>query len=70
MLRGLKKTFCTPGPKGPTETGIELYLSVYCGGMGQGLSDTGTGALGSADLGMVLALLDKVGISPLGQGHH
>ena len=43
MLRGLKKTFCTPGPKDPTETGIELCLSVYCGGMGQGLSDTGTG---------------------------
>ena len=52
MLRGLKQTLCTPGPRDPTETEIELCLSVSCGGMGQQWTDTGAGALGAADLGM------------------
>ena len=44
--------YCTPGPRDPTETEIELCLSVSCGGMGQQWTDTGAGALGAADLGM------------------
>ena len=52
MLRGLKQTLCAPGPRDPTETETELYLSVSCGGRGQQWTATGTGALGTADLGM------------------
>ena len=62
MLRGLKQTMCTAGPKDPTETGTELCLSISCGGTGQQWTTTGTGALGAGDLGY--------GISPLGGGHH
>ena len=58
MLRGLKQTFCAPGPRGPTETETELCLSVSCGGMGQqwsaagaGAHSAGAGAQGEADLG-------------------
>ena len=32
MLRGLKQTLCTPGPKDSTETETELSLSTSCGG--------------------------------------
>ena len=52
MLLGLKQTFCTPGPRDPTETETELCLSVPCGGMGQQWPAAGAGALGAADLGM------------------
>ena len=34
-LRGLKQTLCAPGPRDPTETEIELCLSVPCRGIGQ-----------------------------------
>ena len=44
MLLGLKQTFCTPGPRDPTETETELCLSVWIA--------AGAGALGAADLGM------------------
>ena len=52
MLRGLKQTLCTPGPREPTETETELCLSISCGGSGQWRTVTGAGALGAADLGM------------------
>ena len=34
-LRGLKHTLCAPGPRDPTETETELWLSISCGGVGQ-----------------------------------
>ena len=52
MLRGLKQTLCVAGPRDPTETEVELYLSVSCGGMDQQWPATGAGALGAADLGV------------------
>ena len=52
MLRGLKQTLGTPGPKDPTETETELYLSVSCELMGQQWTAAGAGALGAVDLGM------------------
>ena len=52
MLRGLKETFCAPGPRDSTETETELCLSVSCGGTGQQWTAAGAGALGAADLGM------------------
>ena len=52
MLRGLKQTLCAPGPRDPTETGLELCLSVSCTGMGQKWPATEAGALGAADPGM------------------
>ena len=36
----------------PTETELELCLSVSCGGMGQQWPATGVGVLGAADLDM------------------
>ena len=53
MLRGLKQILCAPGPRDLTETEIELFLSVSCGGMGQQCTVTGAGALVAADLGWV-----------------
>ena len=50
ILRGLKQTLCTPGPRDPTETEPELCVSVSCEDTGQQLP--ATGALGIADLGM------------------
>ena len=52
MLRGLTQTLYAPGPRDPTETEIELCLSISCGGTGQQWTAAGAGALGSADLGM------------------
>ena len=52
MLRELKQTLSTPGPRDPTETEAELCFSVSCGGMGQPWTAAGAGALGAADLGM------------------
>ena len=52
MLRGLKQTLCTPGPKDPTETETELCLSVSCGGTGQQWPAAGAGELGAADVDM------------------
>ena len=52
MLKGLKHTLCTPGPRDPTETGTELYLSVSSGGTGQQWTAAGSGTLGAADMGM------------------
>ena len=52
MLRGLKETLCTPGPRDPTETEPELCLSISCGGTGQQWTAIWTEALGAADLGM------------------
>ena len=43
MLGGLKQILCTPGPRDPTETETELYLSVSCGGTGQQWTATGAG---------------------------
>ena len=64
MLRGLKQTLCAPGPRDPTETGIELRLSISCGGRGQQWTATGAGALGAADWDMASALLEEVAINP------
>ena len=52
MVRGLKQTLCTPGPRDPTGTEIELCVGISCGGMGQQRTAAGTGALGAADLSM------------------
>ena len=52
MLRGLKQTLCAPGPRDPTDTETELCLSVSCRDSGQQWTASGTGALGTADLGM------------------
>ena len=64
MFRGLKQTSCALGPRDPTETARELYLSVSCGGRGQQWTAKGTGALGAADLGIAWALLEEVTINP------
>ena len=48
----------------PTETETELCLSISCGGMGQQWTAAGTGALGTADLGMASALMEEVAIIP------
>ena len=52
MFREFRQTLCTPGPREPTKTKLELCLSVSCSDMGQQWPDTGVGALGAADLGM------------------
>ena len=62
MLSGLKQTLCAPGPRNPTETETELCLSIFCGG--QQWTATEAGALGAADLGMALTLLEEVTINP------
>ena len=64
MLRGLKQALCAPGPRNHTETEAELCLCVSCGGTDQQWTATGAGALGAADLGMALALLEEVAINP------
>ena len=51
-LRGLKQTLCAPGQRDRTETEAELCLSISCGGTGQQWTATGTGALGTTNLGM------------------
>ena len=61
----LKQSLCTPGPREPTETELELYLSVSCGGKVQQWTAAGAGALDAVDLGMALALLELVAITPL-----
>ena len=43
---------CTLGPRNPTETEIELYLSISCVGTGGQWFAAGTVALGAADQGM------------------
>ena len=43
MLRGLKQTLCTPGPRDLTETETELCLSVSCRGSGQQWTARGQG---------------------------
>ena len=55
---------CAPGPRDPTETETELCLSISCGGTGQRWPATGTVALGAANAGTTLALLEKVAINP------
>ena len=52
MLSGLKQTLCAPRLRDPTETELELCLSVSYGGMGQQWPAIGAGALGAADLSM------------------
>ena len=52
MLRGLKHTFCAPGPRDPVENETKLCLSVSWGGTGQQWTATGSGALGTEDLDM------------------
>ena len=52
MLRGLKQTLCTPGPRDPTKTETELCLRVSCGGTGQQWTAAWAGTLGAADLSM------------------
>ena len=52
MLRGLKQTWCAPGPSDPTGTETELCLGVFCAGTDQQWTAAGAGALGAADLGM------------------
>ena len=47
----------------PTETKTELCLSISCGGTGS-VDCHGDGALGAADLGVALALLEEVAINP------
>ena len=64
MLRELKHTLCTPGPRDPAEADTELGLSVSCGGVGQQRPATGAADPGAADLGMAYSLLEKVAINP------
>ena len=64
MVRRLKQSLYAPGPRDPTETEIELCLSVSCEGTGQQWTATGVGTLGAADLGMAYALLEEVTINP------
>ena len=64
MLGGLKQTLCVPGPRDPTETEIELCLSVSCGGTGQQWTAAEARALGAAHLGVTSALLEEVTIIP------
>ena len=64
MLGGLKQTLYAPGPRDPTETETELCLSISWGDTGQQWTATGTGALGTADLGMALDLFEKVTSNP------
>ena len=45
MLRGLKKTLCTPDHRDLTETEPELCLSVFYGATGQQWLVSGAGAL-------------------------
>ena len=52
MLRSLKQTSCTPGPRDPTETETELCVSISCGGTGQQWTASASGALEAVDLGM------------------
>ena len=61
-LRGLKQTLYVPGPRYPTETEIELCLSISCGGMGQQWTATGTGAP-SSRLGYGISPLEEVAIN-------
>ena len=49
----------------PTETVVELCLSISCGGMHWQWPAAGSGALGAADLDMALALLEEVAINPI-----
>ena len=60
MLRGLKQTLCTPGPRDPTETETELCLSVSCGGVGHWWTVARAGALGATEMGMAQALLEEI----------
>ena len=53
MVRRLKQSLYAPGPRDPTETEIELCLSVSCGGVSQQWTAAGAGALGAVDLSMV-----------------
>ena len=39
-------------------------MSIFCGGTGQQWTATEAGALGAADLGMALTLLEEVTINP------
>ena len=64
MLRGLKQTLWTPGPRDPTESETELCVSVFCGGMGQQWTAAGAGALGAVDLCMAKVLLEEASINP------
>ena len=57
----LKQTLDAPGPRDPTETETELYLSISCGGTSRQWSAAGTGALG---VGMASVLLEEVAINP------
>ena len=70
MLRGLKQTFCTPGPKDPTETGTEVGLSVSCRGTGQQWAAAGAGPQGAVDLGRAGCIRLAYGLSSLGGGRH
>ena len=64
MLRGLKQTLGTPGPRDSTEAEPELCLSVSCGDTGQQWTAAGAGTLGAVDLRMAYALLEEVAINP------
>ena len=64
MLGGLKQTLCVPGPRDPTETEIELCLSVSCGGTGHQWTAAEARALGAAQVGVASALLEEVTIIP------
>ena len=59
----LKQTLSTQGNTDSKETETELCLSVSCGGTGQQWTATGAGALGAADLGVALTLLEEVAIN-------
>ena len=52
MLKGLKYTLCTTGPRDPTETETELCVSVSCGGMGKQWPVTGAGGTECSSVGM------------------
>ena len=46
---GSNKSLCAPGPRDPTETEPELYLSVSCKGTGEQWAAARAGALGAVD---------------------
>ena len=54
MLRGLKQTWCAPGPRDPPETETDRCVSVPGAGTDQQRTGTaaGAGAMEAADLGV------------------
>ena len=65
MLRGLKQTLYTRGPRNPIETETELCLSVPWEVWVSSGWLQGQGALGALDPGLACSLLEEVAINPI-----